>query len=941
MNTCGYFPVLCVLSLVFQDIFCSEFANRKYALSMFDFHDDISSGDIFKSYFWLNSKQRRSVKPGDGQLQTRKTKPRFECGDRVLTLLLKHVDVTNIRFYGPRGDLLHLNHLAAFCGVSIRNTNTDIRLLINYDSCYMRREPTKHVLSLSWYGADLDLSCPVSVTPPSITCKNNNMELTVGDGTADELSVALNGEWAPLLYVATQCWHRKLSKEGGLAFLVAYTSCGVTIRDDRSHLKLKLKDKVITLSCPHEPRPVFPIKDSGLSVTNQQLPQRVPNVYQKQPIGFPTKAIASQIVEEQAFSVEEPAGNAARAPSRHRSPLLPKIPPLPGSFNLAVNFPFSLPIPTRPAPRDHLESKHVAPALTYAPTIDPTVPSSEFSSNIQNGQSHVPYAQAQQELDPVTKAPKPESHHMHYPHFESSASTHSQTGSSPALQYQLSRAPVPSAAPYQSYGSAQNFPKPNPLEVNPAFASLAQYIPPGYFLCSDDGQKLPLRPQMFRPPVPNQPSQYQNPRYQKPDTTPLEPANPDRPPMKGYSEHQLTSDVASSSLDSGAPLYQPTQHFQPPLYQRYFYQNGYGHQGPTRPLSSTSQRIPINLQSQTRPYPPYPASQDSRPFQPQYYQKPSQPYGSIQQPWSTRHFPVKVVSQDSRPFMSASSQRPEYLQYQSGGDQSPNPYQRSVIHNPGTGISSHSQYQPNQFSKLLYPPLRPEVLSGAVSTENTQSSSRGFLQPRSQASIQSPLVYLPSLEKTEAQVAQVPYNQDPSFGYMQNPDIHSERPSEPRSLKPQNDTIPPLRPEVLSGDVSTENTGASTVEFFQPRFKALSPPAHLPLPDKTEAQVKRIGEPRSWKPQNDTLPQLRPEVLSGDVSTENAETGPVEFLQPRFKALSPPAHLPLPDKTEAQVERPGEPRSWKPQNDTLPLHQFFRRARLPKKVYVPPHFRSA
>lgn len=127
MNTCGHLPVLCVLLLVFQGVFCSEFAERKYAVSMFKFHDEISSGDIFKS-FWRNSKQRRSVKfVGDGQLQTQKTKPQFECGDRVLKLLLKHVDVTNIRFYGRKckQDLLNVLTYAnshqpvnAFCDVS-------------------------------------------------------------------------------------------------------------------------------------------------------------------------------------------------------------------------------------------------------------------------------------------------------------------------------------------------------------------------------------------------------------------------------------------------------------------------------------------------------------------------------------------------------------------------------------------------------------------------------------------------------------------------------------------------------------------------------------------------------------------------------------------------------------------------------------------------------
>ncbi|XP_016346580.1 extensin [Sinocyclocheilus anshuiensis] len=796
MNTCGYLPILCVLLLAFHGVFCSEFAKRKCALSMFKFHDEISSDDTFKS-FWPNRKQRRSVKfVGDGQLKRptadqTQTKQQFECGDRVLTLLLNHVDVTNIKFYGPHGDLLHLDQLVAFCGVSIKNTNTDIRLLFNYDSCYMRQEQTKYVLSLSWYGADLDLSCPVSVTPPSIMCKNNDMELTVGDGTADELSVALNGEWAPLLYVATQCWHRKRSNQEYLTFLIPYTSCGVTVRDGRSDLEFKLKDKMITLSCPHEPIPVFPVTDSGLSVTNQPLPQREPNVYHKPPTGFPTKAVASQIVEEQVFPVEQPARNAARTPSRHGRPLLPRIPSLPGSFNLAVNFPFSLPNPTRTAHRDHLTSKPVTPAPTYAPTTDPTVPSSEFSSSIQNGPSHVSYEQMQQELaDPVTKAPKPESHYMQYPYnFEKPTST-PQTEPSPAPEYQLSRVSVPSAALYQWYGSAQNFPKPNPLKVNPAFASLAQYIPPGYFLCSYDNQQLQIHPQMFQPPVPNQPLQYQNPSYQKPDITPLATVNPDTPPMKGYSEHQLTSAVASSSLDSGAPLFQPTQHFQPPQYQQYFYQSSYGRKGSTTPLSPTSPLIPINMQSQTRPYPPYPASQDSRPFQPQYYQKPSQPYGSVQQPWSTSYFPVKGLSQELRPFVSASSQTPEYLQYQTGGDQSPNLYQRSVVHTPGTGISSRSQYQPSQFSKRPYPPLRPEVLSGDVSTENTGSRPVGFLQPRFKASIPRPPVHLPLLKKTEAQVAQLPYSQGPSFGYMQNPNIHSERPGEPRSRKPQNDTVP-------------------------------------------------------------------------------------------------------------------------------------------------------
>ncbi|RXN28411.1 zona pellucida sperm-binding 4-like protein [Labeo rohita] len=549
---------------------------------------------------------------------------------------------------------------------------------------------------MSWYGTDLDLSCPVSVTPPSFVCKNNAMELTVvGDGTADELSVALNGEWAPLLYVATQCWHRELSSQGDLTFLVPYTSCGVNFRDGRFILDLRSKDKMIPLSCPYD-------SISGLSLTNQPLPQREPSVYHKSPTGFPTKAIAGQIVkEEHGFLVEQLARNAARTPAVHpRSHLLPKLPSLPGSFNLAVNFPFSLPIPSRPAHRDQTSKPvDLTPAPTPAPTPDPTVSSSEFTDSVQSQLPHHVSEQIHQELAaPVTKAPKSEHHYMQYPYtFQKPVSAFSQTEPSLAQEYQPPRMPVPSAALYQPYGMTQNFPKPNPLHVNPAFASLAPYIPPGYYLCPFYNQHPPVLPQMFQPPVPTQPLLYQKPSYQKPEITPLAPTDPAVPPMKEYSEQQLASAVASSPHDSGSQRFQPTQ------YQPYLYQSSHGRPSSTTPLSPTSQLIPIYLQSQTRQYPPYPAFQDARPAQPQYYQMLNQPSGSVQQPWTTSRLPVKSLPQESRPLMLASSQTPEHLQYQTGGDQALDLYQRS-----GTGISSPSQYQLSEFPKFPYPALRPE-----------------------------------------------------------------------------------------------------------------------------------------------------------------------------------------------------------------------------------------
>lgn len=105
MNVCGHLLILCVLLFDFQGVFCNEFAKRKYPLSGPNVHDGISSGDFFK--FWRNSKQRRSVKSaGDGRLetgdQTPQIKPQFECGDRGLTVFLKHADVINLRIYGRK-----------------------------------------------------------------------------------------------------------------------------------------------------------------------------------------------------------------------------------------------------------------------------------------------------------------------------------------------------------------------------------------------------------------------------------------------------------------------------------------------------------------------------------------------------------------------------------------------------------------------------------------------------------------------------------------------------------------------------------------------------------------------------------------------------------------------------------------------------------------------
>ncbi|XDV15498.1 hypothetical protein PO909_015573, partial [Leuciscus waleckii] len=718
------------------------------------------------------------------------------------------------------GDLLRLDQLAAFCGVSIRTSRTDVHLLFNYDSCYVKQEEAEYVLSLSWYGTEQVLSCPASATPPSIVCKNNAMEITiVGDGRADELSVALNGEWAPLLYVATECWHREQANQGQLTFSVPYRSCGVNFRDGHVILVLKSKGKMMPLSCPYEPIPMFPVKDPGLSETTQPLPQKQLGVYHKPPTVFP-----SQIVKQvQAFPVEQQQRNVPRSPYLHpRSHWLPKLPSLPGSFNLSVNFPFSLPIQKQPMLfSDHMTSKNVVstpeiiPQSTFEPTPEPT-PESTTESTTEPTTEPTPES-TPEPISELTPEPEIEHRHPRLEPMEQFERPVSQSNPSSGLKYQFSRVPVPSTSLYQPFGSAQNynFPSPDPLQVNPSFASLAQHLPPGYFICSYNQKPLAL-PEMFLPTDPNpaQPLQYQIPSYQKPDITWPAHANPALPPMNVYSQQPLTSAVASNPYGSGSQLFQPSQH------HPHFYQGSYGRQGFTRTPSSPS---PASL------YPSYPAMQDDGLFRPKRVQQ------RVQQPLSTSHLPVKRLSQESKPLVLASSRTPEYLEYQTGGAQSLDLYQRPVVDTSGRKISSHSQYPPSQLSDDF-------------------SSPKGFFQPRSMASVPSPqaptftgnhpITSLPQPMprffpvKEGAQVAQLPYSQGPSVRGMRIPHVYSERPSEQSGQKPQNDTLPQYqfyRPASQEKDIFGSPQFRSTSQEVQPPRKASHSGSYFYSPSAAEA----------------------------------------------------------------------------------------------------------
>lgn len=607
MNTRGHLQILCALFLAF----CNEFAHGR---------DEVSGAESLK-LDWGRRRYRRGLglvrntNIKDAGLTQPQTKPHFECGDGVLAVLLKHADVINTQIYGLQGELLHLPQLEVFCGVSIKPTPTHLHLLFNFDSCYVKKEEAAHILSLRWYGTDFVLPCPVHV-PPSVRCKNGAMEMTVVHGTAEVLSVAINEKWIPLLDVAANCWQRPHSHKRRHTFSIPYSSCGIHFRDGRHVLHLKSKDKLIVLSCPYDP--VFPVQYPG-----QLLQQGHPG-----PRGFNPKALSSEALKQvYAFAAENQETNAARTLSlQPRSYWLPKMPPLPGNFNLSVSFPFSVPLPKHERLREELIFVP-DPTPTPTPTPTPSTTSSyeDISDTDENDQ---------------------------FPNYVSE-------------QMDRDRFAWDNLPPYTRYPYKHR----RPSQVNSVLANIAQYLPPGYFICSNNDQEPPVFPPTFLPPILNPAIKNQNPGSVRFTPVPVLPLNE-------YTDRQITRPVASSVYDSSTSFYQPNRRFQSSQYQPYFYQGSYGYRGSsTGSLAPNAPLIPVNLQSQAN-YPVYPVSQDVRP-------------------------------------------------YQTDGDQSLNSYQGSVFQ------THRRRHRPGHLFNFPNSPMNLEVVSADAYTDGADSFPKGFFQPRS------------------------------------------------------------------------------------------------------------------------------------------------------------------------------------------------------------------
>ncbi|TRY92676.1 hypothetical protein DNTS_007717 [Danionella cerebrum] len=302
---CGIHRFICGLLLAIHGVFCIEYAEWKGAPFRVSGRDELPGGDPVE-FDWRNQENRGDVKfsqdgdPKGAPLDPVQPGPRFDCGEKGFTVVLKPGDFVNIKIY-------------------------------------------EHI----------SLSCPVKKSFPAVGCKNDGMELTIGDLTPEDLSVLFNGELAPLLYVASQCWRRKRSNMEGLSFWVPYSTCGVNFRDGSFVLDLSYKDEAIPLQCPSDS--VVP-DNGGIPEGFQQLAQNKPSVPQSR---FPSKVMVAQFTEpSDPVSLQPKDVSSTPAPTPKPMPhWLSKRPSFPGLFNVSVNFPFSVPIPANPVPKEPFSNK--------------------------------------------------------------------------------------------------------------------------------------------------------------------------------------------------------------------------------------------------------------------------------------------------------------------------------------------------------------------------------------------------------------------------------------------------------------------------------------------------------------------------------------------------------------------------------------------------------
>ncbi|XP_038129695.1 uncharacterized protein LOC119775700 [Cyprinodon tularosa] len=187
-----------------------------------------------------------------------KLEPSVECEDDAMTLTVRRKPALQLWLDPVNGSSVPLVQLPPQCGYSVRSSWKDLILAAQYDACHVIHEEDGYVLPLLWRGLPIRVSCPVSQVGPgsmdasSLCCFPNSMTVKLeGLSATKDLHIKVKGEWMPLELLADQCGYTLDQRAAETIISIPFITCGVTVKDGKMTLLLKMGQEIFMLACPN------------------------------------------------------------------------------------------------------------------------------------------------------------------------------------------------------------------------------------------------------------------------------------------------------------------------------------------------------------------------------------------------------------------------------------------------------------------------------------------------------------------------------------------------------------------------------------------------------------------------------------------------------------------------------------------------------------------
>ncbi|KAM7386401.1 hypothetical protein PAMA_009154 [Pampus argenteus] len=189
-----------------------------------------------------------------------KLQPVVECVDDSMTLTVRRRRAVQLLLDRVNESSVPLSLLSPQCGYSVQSTWRDLSLTAQYNACHVTQEDNSYVLPLLWRGTPVKMLCPVShvqtqaVGPSSLCCSPYSMTVKVpGLSATEELKVKVRGEWTSLVTLGQQCGYTLNRQDAEILISAPFITCGITVKDGKYILSLKVGEKAFSLACPVSP----------------------------------------------------------------------------------------------------------------------------------------------------------------------------------------------------------------------------------------------------------------------------------------------------------------------------------------------------------------------------------------------------------------------------------------------------------------------------------------------------------------------------------------------------------------------------------------------------------------------------------------------------------------------------------------------------------------